>query len=131
MNLFTYGTLTFPEVWQRISICTGESQPATLAGYAIYRVQDANFPGIILADHEDCVSGVLYHDLDEETIFELDAYESQFYRRVPVVVTTDSGEQVNCETYIVPDTQRMMLTNEPWDAEWFAQRYLEKYLSGK
>ena len=92
MHLFTYGTLTFPEVWQRIAVCDPDSktdsEPATLHGFAIFRVKDAVFPGIIRAREADFVKGVLYRNLDEETLFELDTYESDFYERQTVWVTT-------------------------------------------
>jgi gamma-glutamylcyclotransferase (GGCT)/AIG2-like uncharacterized protein YtfP len=130
MNLFTYGTLMFPEVWQRISIGIFPSQPAMLRGYSIYRVKDAVYPGIICCDTASGVRGVLYIDLDEDTLFELDTYESSFYERLLVNVTLESGEEVECHAYIVPPSRREMLTNEPWDADWFRLHELDKYLNG-
>ena len=53
MNLFTYGTLMFPEVWQRIGVGDFSSIPATLPGFAIFRVRDAVFPGIVRAQPHD------------------------------------------------------------------------------
>ena len=130
MNLFTYGTLVFPEVWQRIAVREAVAEPAVLAGFAIYRVRGAVFPGIVREDSLDGVQGVLYRDLDDDTVFELDAYESDFYLREAVTVVTDAGEAVGCQVYVVPDFRRDMLTDETWDAKWFAEHKLEKYLSG-
>jgi gamma-glutamylcyclotransferase (GGCT)/AIG2-like uncharacterized protein YtfP len=130
MHLFTYGTLMFPEVWRRIAVREAVSERATLNGFAIYRVRDAVFPGIIRAREVDRVQGVLYRDLDDEMLFELDAYESDFYRREPVWVTTDTGEHIECQAYVVPPSRREMLTSEPWDREWFEKHKLESYLNG-
>ena len=130
MHLFTYGTLVFPEVWQRIAVREAAAQSATLSGYAIYRVKDAVYPGIVRAGEVDRVSGVLYRDLDDDTLFELDAYESDFYQRLAVWVTTGDGESVECQAYVVPDSRRDMLTDEPWDTQWFAEHKLAKYLKG-
>jgi len=130
MHLFTYGTLTFPEVWQRIAVQEAVAERAELTGFAIYRVRDAVFPGIVRASQEDVVAGVLYRDLDDETMFELDAYESDFYRRDTVSVVTQMGESQECQVYIVPESRRDMLTDEPWDAKWFAEHKLESYLNG-
>jgi gamma-glutamylcyclotransferase (GGCT)/AIG2-like uncharacterized protein YtfP len=130
MHLFTYGTLVFPEVWRRIAVREAAAERAVLSGYAIYRVKDAVFPGMVCADKKDRVPGVLYRDLDEDTLFELDAYESDFYRRETVTVVTQAGETVECQAYTVPDSRRDMLTDEPWDTEWFAEHELENYLDG-
>lgn len=130
MHLFTYGTLMFPEVWRRIAIREAQNERATLNGFAIYRVKNAVFPGILRAREVDRVSGVLYRDLDEEVLFELDAYESDFYERQAVWVTTEAGEHVECQVYVIPARNRDKLSDEPWDAEWFAQHKLEHYLGG-
>jgi gamma-glutamylcyclotransferase (GGCT)/AIG2-like uncharacterized protein YtfP len=130
MRLFTYGTLMFPEVWQRISIGVVPAEPAVLRGYAMYRVKDAVYPGIIRAESASEVRGQVYTDLDEDTLFELDTYESSFYQRLPVRVTLASDEEVECHAYIVPDSRRDLLTTEPWDSEWSRMNELDRYLNG-
>lgn len=130
MQLFTYGTLMFPEVWQRISIGEFPAQPARLHGYAIYRVRDAVYPGIIHAEEDSVVNGMLYDGLHEETLFELDTYESSFYERIPVTVVTADGTEQECHAYVVPGYRHDMLTDEPWDAVRFREHELEKYLHG-
>jgi gamma-glutamylcyclotransferase (GGCT)/AIG2-like uncharacterized protein YtfP len=130
MHLFTYGTLMFPEVWRRIAVREAVSERAMLAGFAIYRIKNAVIPGMVRSENGDRVQGVLYRDLDDEMLFELDAYESDFYRRETVRATTDSGESVECQAYILPESRREMLTEEPWDADWFAKHKLAGYLSG-
>jgi gamma-glutamylcyclotransferase (GGCT)/AIG2-like uncharacterized protein YtfP len=128
-NLFTYGTLTFPEVWRRIDVGEFPSQRATLPGFSIYRVKDAVFPGIVRAEPDDHVNGVLYLDLDDDALFELDAYESDLYDRIPVIAATDEGP-VECTAFVIPDSRRHALSNEVWDAERFEKHQLAKYLHG-
>jgi len=130
MHLFTYGTLTFPEVWERISVGTFPSRPAVLRGYAMYRVKDAVYPGIVRSDSGAEVQGVLYDNLDEDTLFELDTYESSFYNRVPVTVLVNDGTEVECQAYVVPDSRRDLLTDEQWDKDWFHRHELHRYLNG-
>lgn len=130
MRLFTYGTLMFPEVWQRISIGIYPAEPAVLRGYAMYRVKDAVYPGITRAEPTSEVPGLVYADLDEDTLFELDTYESSFYQRLPVKVTIASGEDVECHAYVVPESRRDLLTTEPWDAKHFRTHELHRYLNG-
>jgi len=119
----------FPQVWERIGIGEFPTQPASLAGFAIYRVKDAVFPGIVRAQPDDQVSGQLYLDLDEDTLFELDAYESDLYDRIAVIAATEHGP-VQCTSYVIPESRREALTSEVWDAEWFRQNRLAKYLHG-
>ena len=130
MNLFAYGTLTFPEVWKRIAIQKVASERAVLNGFSIYRVRNAVFPGIVRSRETDSVAGVLYRDLDEDTLFELDAYESDFYERETVWVSTAAGENVECHAYVVPESHRNQLSEEVWDPQWFAENELENYLDG-
>ncbi|MCG8451284.1 MAG: gamma-glutamylcyclotransferase [Pirellulales bacterium] len=130
LNLFTYGTLMFPEVWKRIHIGEFPAVPATLRGFAIYRVRDAVFPGIVRADDTKQVTGRVYLNLDEDTLFELDAYESDLYERINVTATLEDGTELACYAFVVPDSHRQALTDEPWDATQFEQQELQKYLHG-
>ncbi len=128
-NLFAYGTLLFPEVWQRIDAGEFPSEPATLPGFAIYRVKDAVFPGIIRAKPIDRVNGLLFQGLNEEALFELDAYESELYDRIPVIAATEHGA-IDCTAFVIPDARRAVLSKQTWDAEWFEKHQLVKYLNG-
>ena len=130
MRLFTYGTLTFPEVWQRISVGTFPSRTAVLKGYSLFRVKEAVYPGIIRSNSASDVHGLLLDGINDDTMFELDAYESSFYDRLPVKVVVEDGAEVECYAYIVPESRRDLLTNESWDKEWFRDNELHRYLSG-
>jgi len=128
MHLFTYGTLMFAEVWRQVVWRPFPSRRATLAGYAVYRVRDRVFPGMVRTGQADVVSGLIYSDLDEEAIWRLDDYESDFYERLAVEATTDDGTRLVCQAYIVPDSKREVLAEAPWDADWFEQHDLASYL---
>lgn len=130
MHLFAYGTLMFAEVWRRIEMRELPSQPASLRGYAVFRLQGAVIPGMVHAGEDDQVVGVIYRDLDEATLEELDAYESDLYERVAVEATDVDGTQIECQAYVIPESQRHMLSDEPWDPVRFEKKELAKYLSG-
>lgn len=119
----------FPEVWKRIGIGACPSYPATLPGFAIYRLKDAVFPGIVRADPHDQVNGLLYLDLSDDVLFELDAYESDLYERIPVIAATEAGP-IECTAFVIPESRRHALTKETWDADWFKEHQLKKYLHG-
>ena len=59
MHLFTYGSLMFAEVWQRVVGRSFATVPATLKGYDIFRVRGANFPGVVQASPTSEVCGIV------------------------------------------------------------------------
>jgi gamma-glutamylcyclotransferase (GGCT)/AIG2-like uncharacterized protein YtfP len=131
MNLFTYGTLMFPEVWQTVVGRDFASLPATLRGHQIFRVAGAVYPGIIKLSPPPSpfppppstpVPGILYLNLDDESLTHLDQFESDFYQRRPITVTADDGQLLAAEAYVVPEESRHLLTDEVWTAEGFQSR---------
>lgn len=131
MHVFTYGTLMFPDVWRAVAGREFASVPAHANGFAIYRVRNAVFPGIIAATPQDAVPGVVYLDVDEATIERLDRFEDDFYRRQAVDVRCSDGRVLQADAYVVPAGQRDVLTDEPWlAAEFVARGDLERFVAG-
>jgi gamma-glutamylcyclotransferase (GGCT)/AIG2-like uncharacterized protein YtfP len=118
MHVFTYGTLMFPEVWRSVVGRTFATVEGSAAGYAIFRVQDAVFPGIVEAA-DDAVRGVVYLDVDEESVARLDRFEDTFYERRAIAVNCENGTGITSDAYVVSHGNRSVLTNERWDAESF------------
>jgi len=139
MHLFTYGTLMFPEVWQMVvGLEVGgrgsATLPAALAGYEIYRIRDAVYPGIIAAEsaltsnlQPQCASagsvpGLLYLDVDAGAFERLDRFEGSEYRRQTVLVNCQDGRRLAAEAYVVTPEARHLLTEESWTAAEFQAR---------
>ena len=120
MHVFTYGTLMFPEVWNAVVGQQFAAVAGTAAGYAIYRVRDARFPGIIAAESRDSVRGVVYLDVDPCSLERLDRFEDDFYRRETLQVACDDGQQRAADAYVVPAENQAVLTDESWIADEFA-----------
>jgi gamma-glutamylcyclotransferase (GGCT)/AIG2-like uncharacterized protein YtfP len=132
MHVFTYGTLMFPEVWRAVVGRDFESAKAVASGYAIFRVRDAVFPGIVPAGEESAVRGVVYLDVDYASLQRLDAFEDNFYERRSVAVHCENGSWLEAQAYVVPEANRHVLTDEPWDREQFVttgglQRFIERF----
>jgi gamma-glutamylcyclotransferase (GGCT)/AIG2-like uncharacterized protein YtfP len=129
MHVFTYGTLMFPKVWQAVvgrSFATVEGEAR---GFAIYRVRDAVFPGILAQGHDDFVRGVVYLDVDDASLARLDRFEDDFYQREALSITCDDGQQRSAEAYVVPAQNRAVLTAETWQPDAFvASGGLETFL---
>jgi gamma-glutamylcyclotransferase (GGCT)/AIG2-like uncharacterized protein YtfP len=121
MHVFTYGTLMFPDVWRAVVGREFATVAATAAGFDIYCVRDAVYPGIV-AVPDSSVSGIVYLDVDPASIARLDAFEDDFYHRQTIEVHGDDGSIVTADAYVVPSADRHLLTNEHWAAEKFAAR---------
>jgi gamma-glutamylcyclotransferase (GGCT)/AIG2-like uncharacterized protein YtfP len=119
MHVFTYGSLMFPEVWRSVVGKEFATVEGTAAGYAIFRVSGAAFPGITPADEASSVSGLVYLDVDEESVGRLDRFEDTFYDRLRLNIDCRDGMRRAADAYVVPPTHGHILTAEPWTAHWF------------
>jgi gamma-glutamylcyclotransferase (GGCT)/AIG2-like uncharacterized protein YtfP len=130
MHVFTYGTLMFPEVWQLVVGRSFETVDGTAAGFDVFRVRDAGFPGIIEGTGACFVRGVVYLDVDSGSLERLDRFEDDFYERRSIPIDCSDGQQRTAEAYIVPAENRNVLTSEPWSRESFlASGGLEEFIS--
>lgn len=132
MHVFSYGTLMFPDVWRAVVRKDFAQIEGMLQGYAIYRVRNEEFPGIVPADASQSVSGVLYLDVDDRSVRRLDRFEGTFYRRETVTVQCNDGWQRQGAAYIVDDWSRPQLLMESWRCEEFVasgglRRFLARY----
>lgn len=131
MDLFTYGTLQFDEVWNRV---TGRRFPMAsgeVTGFVVYRVDGYDFPG--MTPQEGATTpGTVYTSIDQGTLAELDRFEGEFYERWKVNVTGADGEIRLCEAYVVPPHNTALLTDDVWTRKNFLAsggltRFLNRY----
>lgn len=119
----------FPEVWQSVVGRQFPTVEGTLTGFANYRVADAAFPGIVAAGDSDRVPGVVYLDVDAESLERLDLFEDEFYERQSLWIDCADGLRRAAETYVVPPHHRRVLTDEPWQrAEFISSGGLEQFI---
>jgi gamma-glutamylcyclotransferase (GGCT)/AIG2-like uncharacterized protein YtfP len=115
-NVFTYGSLMFPEVWNRVVRGNYPFRPARLDHYRRHALVDVSYPAIV-AEPGANVEGVLYLGVDEADVARLDAFEGAEYRRDSLVVSTESG-LMPAEAYVWLDASR--LAGHPWLPEQFS-----------
>jgi gamma-glutamylcyclotransferase (GGCT)/AIG2-like uncharacterized protein YtfP len=128
MNLFAYGTLMFPEVWEQVVGRPFAAERATISGFAVRRVVDDVYPVLIHADKNSGVDGLVFRNVDHATLARLDAYESDFYQRLEVTATLSNGECLACQAYVLPERNRDAASAETWNADEFAVHSLAQYL---
>lgn len=125
--VFCYGTLAFPEIMGTVTGRRFPSVEARLDGYGRYLIKNAVYPGII-AEPRSHTTGMLYKDIDPESLRRLDRYEDRLYVRRTLAVRTAHDEAVSAEVYVIPEHKRWALSFKPWGEEKFARYYLRRYL---
>jgi gamma-glutamylcyclotransferase (GGCT)/AIG2-like uncharacterized protein YtfP len=122
MNLFVYGTLLVPKIWETV---TGTrdlvSQSASLAGFEIRCVRDAVYPGIhASATAATPVPGRVFFEVPDSALRRLDAYEDDFYLREEVFPDLSDGLRVAAHAYLVPPEKvATILSPCGWSLQWF------------
>lgn len=128
-HIFTYGSLMFAPVWQRVVQGTYRSAPARLDNYARFAITGETYPGMVAEDGASVI-GVLYLDVSERDIAALDAFEGSEYRREDVLVTLETGETIAAGTYIYLLPEK--LSQSPWSPEAFRlERFIGSYCRDK
>lgn len=128
-HIFTYGSLMFAPVWQRVVQGAYRSAPARLDNHARFAIIGETYPGMV-AMNGDSVAGVLYFDVSDRDIAALDAFEGIEYRREQVVVTLENGEPAVANTYVYLATEK--LSQSPWLPEIFQlERFIGSYCRDK
>jgi gamma-glutamylcyclotransferase (GGCT)/AIG2-like uncharacterized protein YtfP len=129
-NIFAYGTLMFPEIWQLVVGRPFATVPGHVAGFATYRVANAVFPGMLATTNSDSVEGVVYLDVDAAAVSRLDQFEDDFYRRQTVRVKCEDGRICDADAYVVPPEKRGVLTDRRWSKQDFVARGdLQKFIA--
>lgn len=129
-SVFTYGTLQLPSVMSAVTGRCPAASPASLYGYARYRLLDYSYPGLRL-EAGAVTSGVLYSGLDSAELARLDAFEDTFYQRESLAVTTGAGLTVAAWVYVVPPQSYALLDDQPWCLTHFQSLSLAGFLEGR
>lgn len=128
MHLFTYGSLMFPPVWERVVAGRPAAVPASVEGFRRRAVRGETYPGVV-REAGARVSGRLYLDVDAADLARLDAFEGADYQRVvaPVRLDDGSGRVLDAGLYLYLPTER--LEARDWDAEGFGRDALPRFLA--
>jgi gamma-glutamylcyclotransferase (GGCT)/AIG2-like uncharacterized protein YtfP len=124
MDLFTYGSLMFDEVWSRLVRGDYVRRPARLHGFTRRRIRDDVYPVIFRSDGEEWVDGVIYFGISDEDMRRLDAFEAYTYDRQTHTVIVEGREKYLAHAYVLKDSYRHLANEIEWDPQWFAREAL-------
>jgi len=125
-HLFTYGSLMFEDVWNRLIKGNYLSQQASLAGYARRSVKGDEYPVIFKAN--ELVEGVVYYDINEEDMAILDAFEGEYYERTEVELLV-KNEPIQACVYVLKEKYFDIIDPKPWSEARFATEGLKRFLA--
>lgn len=129
VHLFTYGTLVFPAIMEALTGRHFQSQSVICPSYRRARLVDRVYPGMIAGDSADTTPGILYFHLDPKSVQILDQYEDDFYERRSVRVQSGSGQTYEAHAYVIPESQKHLMTDQPWSPDEFAAVSYHQYLA--
>ena len=126
MNVFTYGSLMYPRVWERVVSGRYRSVRGTVRGFERRRISGEVYPALVRGAPEGAVEGVLYLEVSEADVAALDRFEGEPYARVEVVVDGADGSSYPASTYLYLDAARV--EEAPWEAGRFEGEDLAYFL---
>lgn len=133
--LFTYGSLMFERVWERVVAGHPERHPripAVLHGFRRQRVRGETYPSLERRDGAQ-VPGILYLDVEDPDLAVLDAFEGEDYRRIPVRVVQSPARptglryvELEADTYLFVAVDKVEAGD--WDPARFERELIDRFL---
>jgi gamma-glutamylcyclotransferase (GGCT)/AIG2-like uncharacterized protein YtfP len=126
INVFTYGTLMYEPVWERVVGSEARRESATLRGYIRRRIKMDVYPVIFPGRGE--VEGVLYFGLSDRDLVTLDVFEGGYYQRTQAKVDTESDGSVTAYTYVLK-LEHFRLIGGEWSRAEFESNGLRRFMT--
>ena len=127
VDLFTYGTLAIGEVMEVVSGGGRRGTQVRAEDYSCRVLRGRIYPGMTPTAGQ-VTEGVLYRNVDADTMGVLDRFEDEIYERRSITVATAEGTKIACQAYVIPTSCADGLSEAPWDPAMFEERLLDAYL---
>lgn len=128
MNVFVSGPLMFRDLIKAVTGKTFAIQSGTLHGYSQFTIQDEGQSAMIPFPDRS-VDGVVYIDVDDESLSRMDAFQGKRFEREEVTVEAEGGEWLEAEAYSFKLRCRKKLSANEWDEDVYRDKFLKKDLS--
>lgn len=125
-TVFTYGSLMYPQVWEKIVRQRYDHLPAVLPAYQRKQVKNAEFPAIV-AREESQVSGVAYFNVNHLDMKLLDDFEGEIYSRNGVTIFVN-GVAHDAQAYVLRPKFRHLLSRMDWEPEHFVSHQMQAFI---
>jgi gamma-glutamylcyclotransferase (GGCT)/AIG2-like uncharacterized protein YtfP len=128
-RLFCYGTLQVPQVIRAVTGRDHSGKKAVLRDYAIYRVKNAEYPGITYSDGS-LTEGILYGNIGDADLKTLDLFEGELYDRQMLEVQAADRTVEKAWVYVIARQHIGVLSHENWRLADFLDNGLEIFMQG-
>ena len=116
-----------PEVMLAVTGCEFKTGKACLQNYQRFQVKNKVYPAIVYSAG-NITEGVIYFDIDEESLQRLDYFEDIIYHRKHVSLISEESQSVEAFAYIINPEFESSLSDKEWILEDFRERCLENYV---
>ncbi|MEI6562701.1 MAG: gamma-glutamylcyclotransferase family protein [bacterium] len=127
MNLFVSGPLMFRDLIKAVAGKTFPAQSGLLRGYAQFKLKDEGQSAMIPFP-DRVVDGVVYFDVDKESLIRLDAFQGKRFEREEVSVEAENGEWLDASAYCLKLSRKGLLSGDEWDEDEYRETDLKKVL---
>jgi len=127
MNVFVSGPLMFAELIKAITGKPFIGQSGLLHGYAQFAIKDEGQSAMIPFP-DRAVDGVVYCDVDPESLARIDAFQGKRFDREEVTVEGENGTWLEASAYCLKLRRRKELSVKAWDEDDYRDNSLKKDL---
>ena len=131
VNIFTYGTLMFEEIWSRVVVEKYNKTPAILNGYDRKMARGEVYPVLFPSTGFSLVEGIVYIGVTDADLQELDTFEGEYYSRQPAEVLVREATKLPVQVYVLKEEYYSVISHKDWDPARFRidgiQLFLHRY----
>ena len=127
LNVFAYGSLMYPTVWEKVVSGHYISCRAQLDGYRRLQIRGETFPAVVKGKGR--VRGVLYFNINPADMALLDQFEGDYYIRTDEQVVLDGGVKVPSVFYAFKEAYAPMLLEKEWNPDEFALSGIKEFMA--
>lgn len=128
-HIFTYGSLMFPEVWERVVNRHYKHREAHTVGLLRRKISNSTYPVAFAGDPDDVLDGRLYLNVRPADLERLDRFEGDYYERKPILVTTGQDEtKISADVFLLKPKYNLLAGPEDWSPRHFQKHELQRFI---
>jgi gamma-glutamylcyclotransferase (GGCT)/AIG2-like uncharacterized protein YtfP len=129
MNIFTYGSLMFEQVWTVVVAGTYRKTNARLFGYQRRQIRGEAYPALVSGTADDQVDGVVYLDVGQRDAARLDRFEGAYYGKRKETCSLPDGSGISAWVYVFKEEFAELVEPQTWDPEWFEKNGIHTFMA--
>lgn len=119
----------FDQVWSNVVSGRYEKVSARLYGYKRRKIRGEIYPTVLPGTNRDHVDGIIYLDVSESDMKNLDAFEGECYQKEMAECGLTDGGIISAWVYVFKEQYRDLVVDEPWDPVQFLENGIHAFLA--